>query len=116
MRDTIPRVVIVGGGFGGLAAAKALKNAPAQGHLDRSHESSSVSASALPGRDVGLDARTHRFADPRRLLEDTRTQRSSSVKLRALTRKKSMYSSTSPTGRACRLLTIFWCLATGVNS
>src|SRR5713101_5380783 len=25
-----PRVVIVGGGFGGLAAAKALKNAPAQ--------------------------------------------------------------------------------------
>ena len=29
MRDTIPRVVIVGAGFGGLAAAKALKNAPA---------------------------------------------------------------------------------------
>src|SRR6201995_5282727 len=29
MRDTIPRVVIVGGGFGGLAAARALKNAPA---------------------------------------------------------------------------------------
>ena len=30
MRDTIPRVVIVGGGFGGLAAAKALKSAPAK--------------------------------------------------------------------------------------
>jgi NADH dehydrogenase FAD-containing subunit len=29
MRNTIPRVVIVGGGFGGLAAAKALKSAPA---------------------------------------------------------------------------------------
>jgi len=29
MRETIPRVVIVGGGFGGLGAAKALKNAPA---------------------------------------------------------------------------------------
>ena len=29
MRDTIPRVVIVGAGFGGLAAAKALKNTPA---------------------------------------------------------------------------------------
>jgi NADH:ubiquinone reductase (H+-translocating) len=28
MRETVPRVVIVGGGFGGLAAAKALKNAP----------------------------------------------------------------------------------------
>ncbi|HTU32561.1 MAG TPA: NAD(P)/FAD-dependent oxidoreductase [Candidatus Acidoferrum sp.] len=28
MRDTIPRVVIVGAGFGGLAAAKALRNAP----------------------------------------------------------------------------------------
>lgn len=30
MNDRSPRVVIVGGGFGGLAAAKALKNAPAQ--------------------------------------------------------------------------------------
>jgi NADH dehydrogenase len=30
MRDHIPRVVIVGGGFGGLAAAKALKDAAAQ--------------------------------------------------------------------------------------
>src|SRR5260370_28833273 len=29
MSESIPRVVIVGGGFGGLAAAKALKNAPA---------------------------------------------------------------------------------------
>jgi NADH dehydrogenase len=29
MGDSIPHVVIVGGGFGGLAAAKALKNAPA---------------------------------------------------------------------------------------
>src|ERR1700735_4937864 len=30
MGDRIPHVVIVGGGFGGLAAAKALKNAPAR--------------------------------------------------------------------------------------
>ena len=30
MNDRSPRIVIVGGGFGGLAAAKALKNAPAQ--------------------------------------------------------------------------------------
>jgi NADH:ubiquinone reductase (H+-translocating) len=30
MPESVPRVVIVGGGFGGLAAAKALKNAPAQ--------------------------------------------------------------------------------------
>jgi glycine/D-amino acid oxidase-like deaminating enzyme len=28
MPESLPRVVIVGGGFGGLAAAKALKNAP----------------------------------------------------------------------------------------
>src|SRR6266581_9224620 len=30
MPESTPTVVIVGGGFGGLAAAKALKNAPAQ--------------------------------------------------------------------------------------
>ena len=30
MSASVPRIVIVGGGFGGLAAAKALKNAPAQ--------------------------------------------------------------------------------------
>src|ERR1700757_4136974 len=30
MKDRTPRIVIVGGGFGGLAAAKALKHAPAQ--------------------------------------------------------------------------------------
>src|SRR5262245_54018299 len=30
MRERIPRVVIVGGGFGCLAAAKALRNTPAQ--------------------------------------------------------------------------------------
>src|ERR1700746_3319120 len=38
MAKKIPMVVIVGGGFGGLAAAKALKNAPAQVLLiDRSN-------------------------------------------------------------------------------
>ena len=30
MPGSVSRVVIVGGGFGGLAAAKALKNAPAE--------------------------------------------------------------------------------------
>src|ERR1700751_5465981 len=30
MPGSVPRVVIVGGGFGGLAAARALKNAPAE--------------------------------------------------------------------------------------
>jgi NADH dehydrogenase FAD-containing subunit len=30
MRESVPCIVIVGGGFGGLAAAKALKNAPAR--------------------------------------------------------------------------------------
>src|ERR1700692_4429466 len=30
MPEGVPRVVIVGGGFGGLAAARALKNTPAE--------------------------------------------------------------------------------------
>jgi NADH dehydrogenase len=30
MTEQVPRIVIIGGGFGGLAAAKALKNTPAQ--------------------------------------------------------------------------------------
>jgi NADH dehydrogenase len=30
MSDTLPRVVIVGGGFAGLAAAKALRKTPAR--------------------------------------------------------------------------------------
>ena len=33
IREHVPRVVIVGGGFGGLAAAKALRNAPVQNIL-----------------------------------------------------------------------------------
>jgi NADH:ubiquinone reductase (H+-translocating) len=38
MGDRFPRVVIVGGGFGGLATAKALRNAPVRVTLiDRSN-------------------------------------------------------------------------------
>ena len=80
MSESIPRVVIVGGGFGGLAAAKALKNTPAKVTPDRPHESSLVSAAALSGGDVSVDSRADRFADPRRFCASSRTRRSSSAK------------------------------------
>ena len=61
----LPRVVIVGAGFGGLAAAKALRRAPVQVTRDRPAQPSPVPAAALPGRDRRALARRHRAADPR---------------------------------------------------
>jgi NADH dehydrogenase FAD-containing subunit len=47
------RVVIVGAGFGGLAAAKALGKTPAQIILNRPHKSPPVSAPAIPSGNGG---------------------------------------------------------------
>ena len=47
----IPRVIIVGGGFGGLYAARALHEAPVNVTLIDKRNYHSVSPDALPGRD-----------------------------------------------------------------
>ena len=52
----LPQIVIVGGGFGGLAAAKALKNTQAEITLDRSHKPPPISAFALSSSNGGVDA------------------------------------------------------------
>ena len=68
MPESIPRVVIVGGGFGGLAAARALKRAPVNVVLiDRTNHHLfqpllyQVATSVLaPGPDRLTDPRDHR--------------------------------------------------------
>jgi NADH:quinone reductase (non-electrogenic) len=65
MPDSVPRVVIVGGGFGGLAAAKALRRTNAQVILIDRQNHQPVSAAAVPGRDVGPEPGTDRVADSR---------------------------------------------------
>ena len=47
------RIIIVGGGFGGLNVAKALRKARAENYPDRSHEPPLVSATTLSSSDVG---------------------------------------------------------------
>ena len=49
------KIVIVYAGFGGLAAAKALKNTPAE-ITDRSHKPPPVSTTALPSGNYSADA------------------------------------------------------------
>jgi len=64
--DTTARIVIVGAGFGGLAAAKALKRAGANVHRHRPHQSPRLPAAALPGGDGGAGPGPDRRAHPRR--------------------------------------------------
>ena len=65
MRDSIPCVVIVGGGFGGLAAAKALKNAPGEDVIliDRTNHHLFQPLLYQVATSV-LTPRTNRLADP----------------------------------------------------
>ena len=63
MAESLPRVVIIGGGFGGLTAAQALAKAAGANHAGRSAKSSSVSAAALPGGHGGIESQRHCLAD-----------------------------------------------------
>ena len=65
MTDDRPHVVIVGGGFGGLAAARALRKSAGAGDARRPPQPPSLPAAALPGRDRGALTRRHRVPDPR---------------------------------------------------
>ena len=59
----LPHVVIVGGGFGGLYAARALRSRPDPPHHRRSPQPSRLPAAALPGGDGGALAGRHRVSD-----------------------------------------------------
>ena len=54
------RVVIVGGGFGGLLAAQGLQESPGRGHPHRPPQLPPVPAAPLPGRHRRAVAREHR--------------------------------------------------------
>ena len=59
-----PRIVIVGGGFGGLSAARSPARRASRRHADRPDQPLSVPAAALPGGDRRPVAGRHRDADP----------------------------------------------------
>ena len=65
MTQQRPQVIIVGAGFGGLEAAKALRRAPVDVTVRRPAEPSLLPAAALSGGDRGAVAGRHRLADPR---------------------------------------------------
>ena len=58
-----PHVIVIGGGFAGLDAARALKAEAGPGHAHRPAQPPRVSAAAVPGGDGGAVTRRHRVAD-----------------------------------------------------
>ena len=63
MPERAPQVVVVGGGFGGLATAKALKNAAAEVILIDRTNHHLFQPLSLSGRDVGINAFANWLAD-----------------------------------------------------
>ena len=59
-----PHVVIIGGGFGGLYAARALRRRAGPGHAGRPPQPPPLPAAALSGGDRRAVAGRHRLADP----------------------------------------------------
>ena len=72
----IPKVFIVGGGFAGIAAAKALAGAPVDVTVDRPPQPSRVPAAAVPGRHGLAVAGRHQLTHPHDPARPERTVRS----------------------------------------
>ena len=83
----VPHVVIVGGGFGGLAAAKALAQGARPRHGPRPPQPPPLPAAALPGRHRRPLARGDRLADPRGSSAISGTRPSSSPRRRRSNRR-----------------------------
>ena len=62
--ESLPHVVVVGGGFGGIAAARGTRRRGMPSDARRPPQLSLVPAAALSGRDRRTVARRHRDADP----------------------------------------------------
>ena len=74
-----PEVIVVGGGFGGLYAARALKGRAGARHARRPAEPPPLPAVALPGGHRRPEPRRHRGADPRVLRRSEERRRSCSA-------------------------------------
>ena len=63
---TRPRVLVIGCGFGGIEAVRALSKADGRDHARRPHQPPPVPAAALPGRDRRAERAGGQRADPPR--------------------------------------------------
>ena len=94
-----PHVVIIGGGFGGLYAARALRSAERRRHCHRQDEPSSLSAAALSGCDRRALSRRHNRADQARVTRPAEHKGPSRRGARDRRASAGWYRSTGPGAR-----------------